>query len=194
MKASMSFYTSIILLAACLSGCENPTALPPLEGGALEAFIDSSRSAQQLQAADKIKIVVYDEDRLSGDFQVDRSGYLSAPLIGNIKVSGLTKVELERKLEKSFSAVVKNPKVSVEFLSVRPLLISGEVKNPGRYDYGTGLNVMSALALAGGQSYRASRDRVLIQHAGESSLREYPMAVEIPVMPGDFIYVPQRYF
>jgi polysaccharide export outer membrane protein len=70
----------------------------------------------------------------------------------------------------------------------------GEVTKPGEYAYRSGLNVLTALALAGGPTYRASRNTVEIQRQGETSMREYPVSVTVPVLPGDVIRVPERYF
>ena len=70
----------------------------------------------------------------------------------------------------------------------------GEVEKPGEYAYRNNLNVLTALAVAGGPTYRASRTTVQIQRRGETSMREYPISVSVPVLPGDVIKVPERYF
>jgi protein involved in polysaccharide export with SLBB domain len=70
----------------------------------------------------------------------------------------------------------------------------GEVTKPGEYPYKSGLNVLTAMAIAGGPTYRASRASVQIQRRGETSMREYPISASVPVLPGDVIKVPERYF
>ena len=65
---------------------------------------------------------------------------------------------------------------------------------PCIFPYTSGLNVLSALAIAGGPTYRASKSTVMIQHPGESGLKEYAMDAAVPILPGDIIKVPQRYF
>jgi polysaccharide export outer membrane protein len=60
--------------------------------------------------------------------------------------------------------------------------------------YQSGLNVLTALAIAGGPTYRASRNKVEIQRLGETSMHEYPISASVPVLPGDVIKVPERYF
>jgi polysaccharide export outer membrane protein len=70
----------------------------------------------------------------------------------------------------------------------------GEVKSPGEFAYRSGLNVLTALAIAGGPTYRASRSSVQIQRRGEPSMREYPISASVPIFPGDVIKVPERYF
>ena len=53
---------------------------------------------------------------------------------------------------------------------------------------------MSAIATAGGTTYRASQSTVLIQHAGNGEMRAYDVSQSIPILPGDIIQVPRRYF
>lgn len=54
--------------------------------------------------------------------------------------------------------------------------------------------MLSAIAIAGGTTYRASKSAILIQHPGEAALREYTLDASVPILPGDIIKVPQRYF
>jgi polysaccharide biosynthesis/export protein len=54
--------------------------------------------------------------------------------------------------------------------------------------------VLTAMAIAGGPTYRASRSTVQIQRRGESSMRDYPISASVPILPGDVIKVPERYF
>ena len=108
---------------------------------------------------------------------------------------GLTQAELEQALAKKFrSEYLKNPKVTVTIATLRPFYMVGEVTKPGEYPYKSGLNVLTAMAIAGGPTYRASRSSVQIQRRGENSMREYPISASVPVLPGDVIKVPERYF
>ena len=75
----------------------------------------------------------------------------------------------------------------------RPFYIVGEVEKPGAYPYTGGLNVLSAIAIAGGTTYRANLSHVLIQHPGDSTMREYDTSAPIPILPGDIIQIPRRY-
>jgi protein involved in polysaccharide export with SLBB domain len=70
----------------------------------------------------------------------------------------------------------------------------GEVEKPGEYSYKSGLNVLTALAIAGGPTYRASRSTVQIQRRGDTSMRDYPISATVPILPGDVIRVAERYF
>ena len=70
----------------------------------------------------------------------------------------------------------------------------GEVKSPGEFPYRSGLNVLSAIAIAGGATYRANNSIVLIQRSGTSEMVEYPQSTTISVYPGDVVRVLERFF
>jgi protein involved in polysaccharide export with SLBB domain len=90
------------------------------------------------------------------------------------------------------SQYLKNAKVTVTIDTLRAFL--GEVPKPGEYPYKSGLNVLTAIALAGGPTYRAHRTNVQTQRLGETSMREYPISASVPILPGDAIKVPERHF
>jgi hypothetical protein len=154
-----------------------------------------STELPRLQAGEKIRVTVYGEASLSGDYQIDPEGFITLPLMGTVKAAGYTRSELEIELAKDLKGeYLRNPKVTVSVIEFRPLYILGEVEKPGAYPYSVGLDPMSVIALAGGPTYRASRSTILVRHPGESAMREYPQTSMIAIMPGDIIKVPQRYF
>jgi protein involved in polysaccharide export with SLBB domain len=69
-----------------------------------------------------------------------------------------------------------------------------EVQKPGEYPYRAGLNVLSAMAIAGGATYRASTSEVYIQRAGTTNLQKFPQSPTIAIMPGDLVRVPETIF
>jgi protein involved in polysaccharide export with SLBB domain len=185
------------LLAFCLlvAGCSVGSNLGPVTEAEQNAIREAAKGSLRLQAGEKIRLTVYGEASLSGDYQIDPSGYLSLPLAGTVQAAGLTQAELEQVLSKKFrSEYLRNPKVTVSIVEFRPFYILGEIEKPGSYPYTSGLNLLSAIAIAGGTTYRGSKSTVLIQHAGESGMREYPLASSVPILPGDIIRIPQRYF
>ncbi len=187
---------TVLALCLTLGACDGGTSLGKVTEADQQALIQAaSSSAPTVQAGEKIKVTVFGEDRLTGEYEVDPGGYVSLPLAGTVKAAGLTKAQLEQELAKKFRGeYLRNPKVTVDVSTFRPFYIMGEVGKAGEYPYKSGLNVMSAMALAGGATYRASRSTVMIQHPGENGFREYPMSPTIPVLPGDLIRVPERYF
>jgi polysaccharide export outer membrane protein len=174
-----------------ISGCAG-NSLSEDEQKSLAA---TATAPAKLRPGDKIRITVYGEDKLSGDYQVDQVGQISLPLAGTIAAQGLTQAELEQALAKKFrSQYLKDPKVTVTIATLEPFYLMGEVAKPGQYPYQSGLNVLTALAIAGGPTYRASRTTVQIQRRGDTSMREYPISTSVPILPGDVIKIPERYF
>ncbi|WP_245428034.1 polysaccharide biosynthesis/export family protein [Roseiarcus fermentans] len=179
-----------------MSGCASVDSLGPATATEQEALITAAATtAPDLQPGEKIKVTVFGEDRLSGEYEIDPGGNVSLPLAGTVKAAGLSNKQFEAALTKAFRGeYLRDPKVTVEVSSFRPFYILGEVEKPGEYPFKGGLNVLSAIALAGGSTYRASRSDVSIQHSGEAGFKQYPLSPTIPVLPGDLIRVPERYF
>jgi protein involved in polysaccharide export with SLBB domain len=175
-------------------GCGSDEILQPTAEDQ-QAILAAAAEPHRLQAGEKIRVTVYGEQGLSGEYQIDPSGFVALPLAGTVEAAGLTQKELEQRLTQQLSTeYLKNPKVTVSVTEFRPFYIIGEVEKPGAYPYTGGLNVLSAVAIAGGTTYRANRSKIYIQHAGENGLREYVASAAIPVMPGDVIQIPRRYF
>lgn len=196
------------LLAVLLFACESvnqpyyppqtPVPAPAATGAAVDPVSPASiaSTAQyRLGAGDKLRVIVYDEEGLSGEFQVDGSGQVSIPLIGEIAAEGRTVRELEVVIEDSLRGrYLRDPQVSAEVLDFRPFYILGEVNRPGTYPYTSGLNVLNAVATAEGFTYRANQRVVYIRRAGEDEERQYPLTSTTPVNPGDTIRIGERIF
>jgi protein involved in polysaccharide export with SLBB domain len=181
-----------VVLPLCGCGGSN---VRPVSEAERQALMAQAAAPPHLQAGDKIHVTVYGEQTLSGDYLIDPSGFVSLPLAGTVKAAGLTQTELEQELAGKFSTgYLKNPKITVGVAEFRPVYVVGEVEKPGSYPYSGGLNALSAIAIAGGATYRGDQTRVQIQHIGEGEMHEYDMSAPIPVLPGDIIKVPRRYF
>ena len=156
----------------------------------------SSETIQyRLGAGDKIKIVVFGQTDLSGEFQLDGNGRISLPLIKEIQASGLTVVELASAITSRLSPdYLINPKISIEVLNYRPFYIIGEVKNPGQYPYVSGMTVLTAVALAGGYTYRAKTSKAFITHAQHLTANKQVTNQDNKVLPGDVIEIPEKYW
>src|SRR6185312_8004988 len=118
-------------------------------------------------------------------------GNISMPLIGDVKARGLTRAEVEHEMVQKLSqGYIKNPRVAVAILTYRPFYIYGEVTKPGEYPYASGMRVMSAVATAGGFTYRANEGYVIVTRNGQQRRAEMNSAIQ----PDDVIRVPERYF
>ena len=149
----------------------------------------------RLGVGDQLRVIVFGEDNLSGEFVVDSGGAVSLPLIGEVQASNRTIREFQRAVEaKLLDGYLKNPKVSAEVLNFRPFYILGEVGQSGEYPYSNGLTVLNAVATAGGFTYRANKKVVFIKHAGEQNELRYSLTASTPVQPGDTIRIGERLF
>ncbi len=149
----------------------------------------------QLGAGDKIKVVVFGHSDLSGEFQLDGNGRISLPLVKEIQAAGLSVPELETAITSRLSPdYLINPKVSIEVLNYRPFYIIGEVKNPGQYPYVSGMTVLTAVALAGGYTYRAKTNKALITHAQHLVKNKQAANRDSEISPGDVIEIPEKYW
>lgn len=150
----------------------------------------------QLGAGDKLKIMTFGEESLTGEFVVGGSGKVAIPLLGEISATGLTAREFQGRMEAALKEgdFLKDPRVTVEVLNYRPFYILGEVNKPGEYPYTNGLTVMNAVATAEGFTYRANKGRVKIKRATGEKEEEFPLTSTTPVAPGDTIRIPERFF
>ncbi len=148
----------------------------------------------RLGPGDQLRVTVFNEAELTGQYVVGSQGTISYPLVGTIEASGLTVAEFSERLQTALSEFIRQPNVSVEVANYRPFFILGEVQRPGTYPYSASLTVLNAVATAGGFTYRANRGRVFIRHANEAEERSYPLSIATPVMPGDTIRIGERLF
>ena len=180
---------------AGMSGALAQVSGSPPPGGAPGATIDRS-SDYKLGGGDRMRIIVYGQANLTGEYALDGGGVLSFPLIGQVQAMGMTPGQLERTIvSRLHPDYLKNPSVSVEVMTRRPFYIVGEVRNPGSYPYVAGMTVINAIALAGGFTYRARESSFYIKRNdknGQSSRIDANQ--ETPVQPGDVVMVRERYF
>jgi len=183
-----------VLAGLQLAGCF--TDYGPIEVQTRPVSLSGTGVATHLRAGDRIKINVYGEDALTGDYDISPSGYVTMPLIGAIRAAGRTQAELGRDIANKYRSggLLQDPKVTVAVVQFRPFYVLGEAASPGEYPFRSGLTVHAAVAMAGGFTYRASKSFVLIRHAEDEVWKEYPLTEPVVIAPGDLIRVPERYF
>jgi len=161
-------------------------AAPVIDGGA----------AYHLDVGDKVKVTVYGEEDLSGEFQIDGSGNVDLPMTGEVHAAGMTvegfATAVQQKLRDGHLLV--NPRVSAQVTNYRPFTILGEINKPGEYPYENGMSVLNAVAVAGGWTYRADENTVYVRRKGDT--HEIPVSADDRslVRPGDTIRVAERVF
>jgi polysaccharide export outer membrane protein len=152
-------------------------------------------AAYRLDAGDRLRIVVYGQEGLTNTYAIDAGGSITMPLIGAVRARGLTPAGLAAEISgKLRNGYIREPSVAVEIEAYRPFFILGEVAAPGQYPYVPNMSVESAVAIAGGFSPRAKRDRVTLTHTdGGGSMRTI-VPLGTPISPGDTVLVGERWF
>lgn len=180
---------TLVPVAACAQvPASNQTAVASAPAG-------SPAAGYQMGGGDKLRMTIYGEPDLSGEFAVNGAGVVSLPLIGDVGARGLTVSEFATAVENKFKAgYLLDPKVSVEITNFRPYYIMGEVGKAGEYGYSDGLTVMNAIARAEGFTYRAQQKRIFIKPYGKTVETEVPLTADLVVQPGDTIRIAERHF
>jgi polysaccharide biosynthesis/export protein len=181
--------TSIAILLG-LAGCTNPSAT------SLEfAAVSTAPRTYVLRPNDQIRVQVYNEPTISGDYKIDGSGAVSIPLAGRLRAAGLTAAQLERSIVQHVDgSILKDPHVNVQVSTYGPFFVRGEVKQPGQFPYAPGLTIGDAVAMAGGYTYRANETAAFVRPSGGTLEVIRPLTTDVPVSPGDNIRIPERYF
>jgi polysaccharide export outer membrane protein len=151
-------------------------------------------AAYRLDAGDKLRVVVYGQEGLTNTYAIDAGGSITMPLIGSVPARGRTPTGLASEITaKLRNGYIRDPSVAVEIESYRPFFILGEVAAPGQYPYVPNMSVESAVAIAGGFSPRARRDRVTLTHTDGSGPMRSVVPLGTALSPGDTVLVGERW-
>lgn len=190
----MSRFFQFFCLILLLSGCSAASG-PVVSTGERYAVTEVGAENYRLNAGDKIKVNVFNEETLSGEFSVGSEGTVSLPLIGEIVAKDKSAQQLANEVQALLAdGYLREPKVSIEVSAYRPFFILGEVKSPGQYPYAGGMTVMNAIATAQGFTPRAERKVAFIRRAGAASEIAMKLTPDLRVYPGDTIRLGERYF
>ena len=190
-KRAAAFIAAGLCAALAMTAC----ATKPLPEGNGSYAVETGHD-YRLGPGDKVRLTVFGEDKLSGEFMVANNGDVAVPLIGDVKAGGLTPVAFQGAVQQKLEAtgMVREPKVSADVVSYRPFYILGEVSKPGQYPYAIGLTVTKAVATAGGFTYRANEQQVYITKEGTSQEVPLNLTAASWIGPGDTIRVAERHF
>ncbi|WGM31817.1 hypothetical protein KKHFBJBL_02066 [Brevundimonas sp. NIBR11] len=180
-----------VLLAALAASCAEGV----MASGAPDSGDARVIEEYRLGVADKVRVTVFGEAALTGEFLVAGNGKISLPLIGETQAGGLTIGEFQEEVATALrDGFITEPRVSAEILNYRPFYILGEVNTPGEYPYTNNLTVLNAVATAGGFTYRADNRRVFIKRASGDAEEAFPLTTSTRVAPGDTIRIRERLF
>jgi protein involved in polysaccharide export with SLBB domain len=168
----------------------NMQAGPQLASAMPLAQSSAAPSEYVLGPGDKLRLTVYGETDLSGEFTIDGSGYARLPLIGQTRAAGYTARQLEQVVANTLArGYMKSPRVSVDISTYRPFYVIGAVNRPGQYPFIEHMSAMNAIALAGGFNPSAVESVIFVRHEGSNKEEQVPVDQATLIHPGDVIKV-----
>lgn len=178
----------LIALSAC-SGISMPDEAAP-------AKLSNPTEGYLIEPGNRVRITVFNEVNLSGDYTLDPGGNISMPLLGNLQASGLTSKQLANRIADLLKKgnLYQDPQVAAEVQTFRPVYVLGEVRQPGEFPYTLGMTVLSAIAKAGGYDFRARQGEVVLVRSIGDEQKDYRATERTPILPGDIVRVLQRHF
>ena len=196
MMTLRSMCTALIASAFLIvTACQSGTTTVERSNASATTYGQRSAPAYVLGNGDRLRVTVFGHPDLSGEFDVDGTGSISLPLVGQVEALGLTTPELEAKIVDTLDGdYILNPRVSAEVINYRPYYILGEVGSAGEYPYTSGLTVLNAVAAAGGFTYRANKKIVYIKSVDSSEEKTFKLDTNTAVKPGDTIRIGERIF
>ncbi|HWK89615.1 MAG TPA: polysaccharide biosynthesis/export family protein, partial [Longimicrobium sp.] len=172
----------LLLLAALLcagaAGAQPGPTTPP--GG-----------ADPLRPGDIIRLRIWQEPTLSGEFPVDETGTAVLPKLGAVHVAFLSPDQVQSNIIEAYAEFLQHRSIEVTLL--RRVQVLGAVRNPGLYPVDPTMTVSDALALAGGTTPQGRPDRVQLMRGGKRMdvvLSADTRIAASAVRSGDQIYVP----
>jgi len=196
---------ALVTLAACDADTtpivhENVDGTNGAGGGSPTDSADLGRtgasSEYRLGPNDRLRIIVFGQPTLTGEFSIDENGMLSYPLLGNIPAGGLSSPQLQQNIARQLEAgYLNDASVNVEVIARRPFYVIGEVQKPGNYPYVANMTVLNAVAMAGGFTYRARKNDFYIKRLDKDGRMVRVVAnAGSRIRPGDTVEVNERYF
>ena len=163
----------------------------PGAGGAV-----SGRDTNKLGPNDRVRIIVFGQPTLTGEYTLDGNGVLAFPLIGNVPANGSTTSELQQKIAAKLNPdYLINPSVSAEIVNRRPFYVVGEVQKPGNYPYVSDITAVNAIAMAGGFTRRARKNEFYIRRLDkDGKMVRIEANARTVLQAGDTLEVRERLF
>lgn len=185
---------SVLFLAATLFAAPALAAQAVDTARADTARADTARvDAVTLRPGDLVRVTVWREEDLSGEFLVDSDGVVTLPLVGDQRVGGVPVREMRNRLIELYRQHLRNPAITV--VPLRRVNVLGEVQRPGSYPIDPTVSLAEAVALAGGTTANGRLDRIQIVRGG-TVIRERIGAAEsltaADIRSGDQIIVERR--
>ena len=153
-------------------------------------------SSYKLGSGDMISVRVLGEEDLKREkVRLSDAGTLSFPVLGEIRVKGMTVGALEDYITKGLKGrYLLNPQVTVAIEEYRNFFVNGMVEKPGGYPFSPGLTVRKAISIAGGFKERASREKINIIRDDDPKQTPRKVDLSTAVLPGDILTIEESFF
>lgn len=158
-----------------------------------DAAAAAAAPATALHPGDVVRVRIWREPDLSGEYPVDERGMAVFPRLGPVDVSHVTPDSLQRQLVAAYQEYLRNP--SIEVVPLRRVMVGGQVMRPGVFTVDPTTTVADVIALAGGATPQGRPDRVRVMRGTERVTTQLGVRTRIgdsPVRSGDQIFVPER--
>ena len=180
---------------------QQPVYAQPLPGEPMPlapqpvAMMAEAEPSYALDSGDRLRVVVFGQEGLSASYSVDTAGRITMPLIGAVNARGMTPAGLQQAIAaKLKNGFVREPHVAVEVELYRPFFILGEVTLPGQYPYVPNMTVETAVAIAGGYTPRAFKQKIEISKQVNGLTEKRVVSPNYPVRPGETVHIAERWF
>lgn len=186
------FFISSLLILSVLS-----------ESNQAAAQEQNEKEAYRIDIGDVLEINVWKEEELSRQVFVRLDGRISLPLVGDVTAAGMTPMELSKAIAVKLSEIMEEPSVSVLLIASnsRVYYMVGNINKPGPYPINTPINLLQAIAKAGGLGEWAEKDEIIIvrRSSGKDEMLSFDydkfikgkdLAQNIMIQYGDTVIVP----
>ena len=177
----------VLALAGCATSNQNAAVVAPIQAGS------EASASYSLEPGDVLRVLVWREKDLGGDFRVDELGRVTLPMLGVFKVGAVQWYQLRDSLLTLYSKELKNP--SVTLTPMRRVQVLGEVTKPGNYLADPTLSLAGLVALAGGATPGGDLRRVRVVRGGQTIVRSASvesLLINADVRSNDQIFVDRR--
>jgi protein involved in polysaccharide export with SLBB domain len=198
-KISCLYYAPLILIVIGCAALRSPSHRSTSSNvNNQDSTSGQSRPLTHLiESGDMLEISVYENPDLLTQVRVPEDGYIPFPLLGNLKIAGMTVLQLDsiitNELEERY---IYNPLVTVVIKEYkqRNVYVTGEVKKPGGYPFETGLTVRKAISLAGGFTDKAAKTKIAVTRVIDNREVSLPVNLDDQIQEEDIITVPRSFF
>jgi protein involved in polysaccharide export with SLBB domain len=195
------------IAAAALTGCSSkPITVPPLTAEdvpALTKLGNFPHEIYRIEPGDTLQIRYVYHPEMKQEDVVRPDGKITANLVGEVEVAGMTTRELEKMLAERTAEQLRNPEVvvSISKFSEKAVFVGGEVLRPGSLPYKKGLTPMQAVIAAGGFRDTARVDSIIVVRAAKDQVMSRKLNLDevvrdgtkepIFLAPNDILFVPR---